>query len=455
MKKFLMLAVFLSIFCYTAESALLPGLRKSASTTKVVKDGSESTATISNNLNNTTNKSGSSDTQATSLANLPNGKAYIGVNSYLSLREEPFGRTGSRLYNNEEVVIVNRDGDWYEIESEKGSGWVYAKCVFDSPNNNPNGSDPDKTTNDEKDEEDDDDNSSKGDGTYYYFTFDNPGEYRFTFISESEDSDESDNSNNTDLKETTTTDTKASNSNNTKNKNTKTKTAKTKSTNKSTKTTTAKSNKSDSKNNNSIDKDNHLKAAQVWVDIVFNEILKNKCYHKPPKASSFEEIKKKKRISCTKSSSIVFQQAGMIPKGKIVGHTPNGRRGHSNESFEKALKKSVTNAKYLLKDSCDIVMVMKKYKDCPKWLQTKGIYYIQESNACVSAGNGRIYSCNQTNKRYTKRSMFYRKSGYCMTRPILFAFVPRTNGKSNVPKNCGFRHKAAWGKGTSKIVSVK
>ncbi len=70
-------------------------------------------------------------------------------------------------------------------------------------------------------------------------------------------------------------------------------------------------------------------------------------------------------------------------------------------------------------------------------------------------GKNRIYSCNQSNKRYTSRSMFYRKSGYCMNRPILFAFVPRTNGKSNVPKNTKFKHKAAWGKGSSKIVAIK
>ena len=442
MKKIVFLIVLFSFICFTAESVKLPNIHKTASSSKVKKEATESSAVAK-------------DAQQINLANLPDGKAYIGVNSYLSLRDEPFGKVVARLYNNEEVVIVNRDGDWYEVESDKGSGWIYGKCVFDSPNSNPNGSVSNANTDDDEDYEEDDDNViNKGNGTYNYFTFTEPGDYKFIFTASSDsNSQDTETTSDTSSKKTET----ASNTSSKKTKTTKNTTSKKSTTNtkKTAKNTDNKKSKSNSKSNTNIDKDDHLKAAQVWVDKVFAEILKYKCLHKAPKASRFEEIKKKKRISCTKSSSIVFQQAGMIPKGKIVGHTRNGLRGHSGDSFDKALKKSVTNPKYLIKGTCDIVMVMKPYGKCPKWLQQKGIYYIQESNACVSAGNGRIYSCNQTGKRYTRKSMFYRKSGYCMSRDILFAFVPRTNGKSNVPKNCGFKVKAAWGKGSSKIVDVK
>ena len=449
MKKLLFLICYFSLICFTAESTLLPNIRKTASSTKVNNEDTESSTSYSSNNNGLTDTSeNSSDTNKTqtNLAILPDGKAYIGVTSYLSLRDEPFGKVLARLYNNEEIIIVGRDGDWYEVESEKGSGWIYGKCVFDSPNSNPKASDTKLTSTsdeDEEEEDDDDSTSKKSNGTYYYFDFDNPGDYKICL-----------NFSNDETTTTQATNTKSTDTKNIKTKPEKKSSKNTKKTNKNNDKKKSKSN-SNSKDNDKIDKNDHLQAAALWSDKVFDEILKYKCLHKAPKASSFAQIKKKRRISCTKSSSIVFQQAGIIPKGKIVGHTPNGKRGHSNESFDTALKKSVTNAKYLIKGTCDIVMVMKKYGDCPKWLRQKGIYYIQESNACISAGKGMIYSCNQTNKRYTKRSMFYRKSGYCKNHPILFAFVPRTNGKSNVPKNCGFKVKAAWGKGSSKIVDIK
>ncbi len=444
-KKFIFLVGLFSLISFTAECVRLPNIHKTASSSKVKKATTEESS------------SAAKESQQPSLANLPDGKAFVGVNTYLALRDEPFGKIVARLYNNEEILIVNRDGDWYEVESEKGSGWIYGKCVYDSPNSNPNGSASTTNSNEDDDDENDDDendvSSNKGNGTYNYFTFTEPGDYKFIFTSSTDNgSQETETTSDTSSKKTES----ASNTTSKKTKTTKKTTSKKSSTTKKTaKNTDNKKSKSDSKSNKSIDKNDNLQAAQVWVDKVFAEILKYKCLHKAPKANKFEEIKKKKRISCTKSSSIVFQQAGMIPKGKIVGHTRNGLRGHSGDSFDKALKKSVTNPQYLIKGTCDIVMVMKPYKKLPKWLQQKGIYYIQESNACVSAGNGRIYSCNQTGKRYTRRSMFYRKSGYCMSRDILFAFVPRTNGKSNVPKNCKYKVKAAWGKGSSKIVDVK
>ncbi len=358
--------MFFCLITFAAESGL-PGIHKTASSSKVKKE------------TDITSSAGSSSSQTTSLAVLPDGKAYIGVNSYLSLRDEPFGKVCARLYNNEEVVIVNRDGDWYEVETDEGSGWIYGKCVFDSPNSNSNGSASEAITNNDIDDDDDeDDEVNQGNGKYYYFTFDNPGDYKLTFTSVTDD------------EENDSGDDNAKQQNLTNDKNTKTKPAKktdSKKTKKSKKTKTAKSTKSND-NDKNIDKNSndHLKAAELWTPKVFGEILKYKCLHKSPYASKFKDIKKKRRICCTKSSSIVFQMAGIIPKGKTVGHTPNGRRGHSNESFDTALKKSVYNANLLIKGTCDIVMVMKKYKECPDWLRQKGIYLIQESNACICLG---------------------------------------------------------------------
>ncbi len=91
----------------------------------------------------------------------------------MSLRDEPFGTVLAHLYNNEEILIINRQGDWYEIESDKGSGWIYGKCVFDSPNTKPSGSASDTAyiSNDTSDD------TNKSNGTYNYYSFTEPGDY--------------------------------------------------------------------------------------------------------------------------------------------------------------------------------------------------------------------------------------------------------------------------------------
>ena len=224
---------------FTAESTLLPNIRKTASSSKV------------NNENTETSTSYTPETSYNgadaNLAYLPNGKAYVGVTSYLSLRDEPFGKIIARLYNNDEIVIVNRDGDWYEVESDKGSGWVYGKCVYDSPNTNPQGSTSETVSKtDEEDDDDDDLTSNKSNGIYYYFNFDDPGDYKITIAT---------NNNESTSKETNNTSTNKQNSEkqttkkqSTDNKNIKTKPVKTSTVNnKSSSQTKTKANKSGKK----------------------------------------------------------------------------------------------------------------------------------------------------------------------------------------------------------------
>ena len=67
------------------------------------------------------------------LAKLPNGKAYVGVYSYLNLRDGVWGNITASLYNNEEVTITGRDGDWYKVSTSKGDGYAHARYIFDSP----------------------------------------------------------------------------------------------------------------------------------------------------------------------------------------------------------------------------------------------------------------------------------------------------------------------------------
>ena len=183
MKKIAFWVMFFCIICITAESAL-PSFNNSATKARVNPAVSGEVNSIPAESKDTTGNLGPSDsttqiaspTAEASLANLPNGKAYIGVTSFLSLRDEPFGTVLARLYNNEEVLIVNRKGDWYEIESDKGSGWIYGKCVFATPNSNPSTAASDTADISNAD----DSNISNASGTYSYVTFNNPGEYKQT-----------------------------------------------------------------------------------------------------------------------------------------------------------------------------------------------------------------------------------------------------------------------------------
>ena len=196
-----------------------------------------------------------------------------------------------------------------------------------------------------------------------------------------------------------------------------------------------------------VEKKDYLKEAAHWVDIVYNKVYESGCVHKSPTAKTFEEIPQKKTISCSASASITYQQAGLIAKGKKVSHTASiGKKDkksyYDNSNLKKSLLLSFTHAQNLKKGTCDFVKVMKHYDEMPDWLKQKGIMYVQDSNICVSAGKGKIYSCNSTGKKYGKGGVKVLKTNhkeYALKSLILWAVVPRTNGKTNVPENSNFK----------------
>ena len=50
-------------------------------------------------------------------------------NTNMALREKPFGRIIAHLNNNEEVMIVGREGMWYKVETSQGDGYLYSKWL--------------------------------------------------------------------------------------------------------------------------------------------------------------------------------------------------------------------------------------------------------------------------------------------------------------------------------------
>ena len=83
---------------------------------------------VSGSPNSGTNVKGGS-------ATLENGKGYVNSKGWLNLRQKPTksSKRLAKLYYNDEVNIIGRNGDWYQIDSPQ-NGWVMAEFISASPN---------------------------------------------------------------------------------------------------------------------------------------------------------------------------------------------------------------------------------------------------------------------------------------------------------------------------------
>lgn len=134
------------------------------------------------------------------------------------------------------------------------------------------------------------------------------------------------------------------------------------------------------------------------------------------KVNSLESLKAHKALSCNRMASITMQQAGLLDKGVVVSHT-------KKRSGKKSIDDAVSNWRRL--KHCKVYWVNKRFQDLPDKWKKAGIVYIQNSNACISAGNGKIWSCNGAKgHRYTGRSDYLKTDGYPFTSRILVVVVP-------------------------------
>ena len=397
MKKITLLAVFFSLICFTAESGL-PGIHKTGSKAKVIKETDEISS------------AGTTSPQTTSLAVLPDGKAYIGVNSYLSLRDEPFGKVGARLYNNDEVVIINRDGDWYEVETSEGTGWIYGKCVYDSPNSNKSGSDSE--TSRKTDEVDDYDGKTfyKDNGTYYYFTFDNPGDYNIAFTSLSED-------NISEVNETSETNTTKPNTTysaeNTKEKPTKESTTSTSKNKEKTKSTT-----SEKKSKTKTKRD---KAVELCYECAWGPKAKRKdCGYPNGK-------RKKKYVEVLQK--VYGSRSGWGKQTRMGASCDVAAAAIIRYYFDKKFKRGCDDIpSYLDSKSGKKKYNFLKERNWKKWKPFTVIFSKYKSGAkhiFIYIGNGWVYNahyCKKTYPRIEKVTKIYRSPKRCK-RTIVF--VPK------------------------------
>ena len=166
---------------------------------------------------------------------------------------------------------------------------------------------------------------------------------------------------------------------------------------------------------------NHLELAADAVGTVYGTIYDLGCRHASG-AKSLDDIKRLRVTTCSSAASAVLQAAGCLPVGKTVSHTAaDGKSGATKNSVAKSIK-GVEN---LIPDTCEVVRVNCVYGKLPAKHKAAGMVYVQDSNICVSGGNGVIYSCNQTGGRYGKGySAVKRTGGYPFEKPILYVIDP-------------------------------
>ena len=167
---------------------------------------------------------------------------------------------------------------------------------------------------------------------------------------------------------------------------------------------------------------NHLDLAASAVGKVYGTIYELGCRHASG-AKSLGDIKRLRVTTCSSAASAVLQAAGCLPVGKTVSHTAaDGKNGATKTGVTKAIK-GVEN---LIPDTCEVVRVNCVYGELPAKYKAAGMVYVQDSNICVSGGNGVIYSCNQTGGAYGKgNSAVKRTGGYPFEKPVIYVIAPR------------------------------
>lgn len=167
----------------------------------------------------------------------------------------------------------------------------------------------------------------------------------------------------------------------------------------------------------------HLSKAGAAVKKVYGMIY-NRCCRHASGANSYDTMYKKKVATCAVSASAVLQEAGCLPVGKVISHTSAVKSDILRK--KNTLDKAATGMSHLIEGTCDVVRAGKCYAQLPAKYQKAGMVYIQDSNVCVSGGNGVIYSCNQSGKRYGKGGAAIRRTnGYPFTSPILYVIAPK------------------------------
>jgi hypothetical protein len=134
------------------------------------------------------------------------------------------------------------------------------------------------------------------------------------------------------------------------------------------------------------------------------------------RVKTLEQFKGQKELNCHLMVSLVLQEANLLPKGCVITHTPKG-------GSKRKITDAVRGTNKLR--HCKVYWVNKRYKDLPERWKRAGVVYIQDSNACISAGGGWVWTCNKRVGEWYRVNGDYRKDhGYVKTSKILCVIVP-------------------------------
>lgn len=117
--------------------------------------------------------------------------------------------------------------------------------------------------------------------------------------------------------------------------------------------------------------------------------------HPRQRREDLRQLLSAKKVTCATSASLAYQLAGILASGDVVGHRDAVGGSDANILRKKStVAKAMTGVANLPQDKVDVVWVGKKYADLPAKYRQKGVLYVQDSNVCICAGGGAIYSCN-------------------------------------------------------------
>lgn len=164
----------------------------------------------------------------------------------------------------------------------------------------------------------------------------------------------------------------------------------------------------------------------------YGDICKFRCKHKWG-AMTLAEIKQKRIATCNTSAGVSGQQSGIFKDDDFPRHTNRtGKTGKELLKVKRSLSSCVSHSNAINSDKAEWVFAGCLFKDLPPELQRRGNIYYYDSNAAVSAGNGNIFSTNNSASQLDSSGRYYSldkvtvKSGYCFTNIILWVAHPKS-----------------------------
>ena len=171
-----------------------------------------------------------------------------------------------------------------------------------------------------------------------------------------------------------------------------------------------------------------LSLAAKGADAVYGIVIDRGCKHKSG-IKTYAEMLEKKAVSCASSASIAYQLASILPVGKGVNHTKAVGGSDWNIKWRKPdIARAMKGCDNLPEDRVEIEWVGKLYSELPAKYRKKGIMYVQDSNVCICAGGGAIYSCNNAKSQLDSKGRYIKdkvRNGYPFSSPILVVIVPK------------------------------